>query len=213
MDGDSTLKDSRIDIIEQEGISFLEQYGGSSKDIPEISVDEQRGNQDEEDSTHMKVLITDRDPRGINEYLKVTIEDVIAEPTSVHSFDKVWLWSHALFEVSRVWIYRFISLLLAVPVALLVGLLFSIFSFLHIWLIVPAVQLLLINMHWGIRIPFIRTLPRLYSAPIPAAAGPDASTMANQYNISEEKILKDSHTKEIDLINRDPKQINEDVVK
>lgn len=37
--------------------------------------------------------------------------------------------------------------------------------------------------------------------------------MANQYNLNEEKILKDSHTKEIDLINRDPKQINEDVVK
>lgn len=37
--------------------------------------------------------------------------------------------------------------------------------------------------------------------------------MANQYNINEEKILKDIHTKEIDLINRDPKQINEDVVK
>lgn len=34
-----------------------------------------------------------------------------------------------------------------------------------------------------------------------------------QYNTNEEKILKDSHTKEIDLINRDPKQINEDVVK
>ncbi len=37
--------------------------------------------------------------------------------------------------------------------------------------------------------------------------------MADQYNTNEEKILKDSHTKEIDLINRDPKQINEDVVK
>lgn len=37
--------------------------------------------------------------------------------------------------------------------------------------------------------------------------------MANQYNINEEKILKDRHAKEIDLINRDPKQINEDVVK
>lgn len=34
-----------------------------------------------------------------------------------------------------------------------------------------------------------------------------------QYNTNEEKIVKDSHTKEIDLINRDPKQINEDVVK
>lgn len=42
-------------------------------------------------------------------------------------------------------------------------------------------------------------------------------TMADQYqyntNTNEEKIVKDSHTKEIDLINRDPKQINEDVVK
>lgn len=34
-----------------------------------------------------------------------------------------------------------------------------------------------------------------------------------QYNTNEEKFVKDSHTKEIDLINRDPKQINEDVVK
>ena len=38
--------------------------------------------------------------------------------------------------------------------------------------------------------------------------------MADQYQYTnEEKIVKDSHTKEIDLINRDPKQINEDVVK
>jgi hypothetical protein len=34
-----------------------------------------------------------------------------------------------------------------------------------------------------------------------------------QYNTNEEKIVKDSHTKEIDLINRDPKLINEDVIK
>ena len=41
-------------------------------------------------------------------------------------------------------------------------------------------------------------------------------TMADQYQLNaneEKKIVKDSHTKEIDLINRDPKQINEDVVK
>ncbi|XP_019736993.1 caveolin-3 [Hippocampus comes] len=45
--------------------------------------------------------------------------------------------------------------------------------------------------------------------------GPAASNMADQYqyNTNEEKIMKDSNTKEIDLINRDPKQINEDVVK
>lgn len=64
---------------------------------------------------------------------KVTFEDVIAEPPSVRSFDKVWVWSHALFEVSRLWCYRLISLLLAVPVSLAAGLLFAVLSCLHIW--------------------------------------------------------------------------------
>ena len=64
---------------------------------------------------------------------EVTFEDVIAEPPSVRSFDKVWLWSHALFEVSRLWCYRLISLLLAVPVSLVAGILFAVFSCLHIW--------------------------------------------------------------------------------
>uniref|UniRef100_A0A673HV19 Caveolin n=1 Tax=Sinocyclocheilus rhinocerous TaxID=307959 RepID=A0A673HV19_9TELE len=63
---------------------------------------------------------------------QVSFEDVLAEPASVRSFDKVWLWSHALFEVSRLWFYRIVSLLLAVPVALAAGLLFAVLSCLHI---------------------------------------------------------------------------------
>nr|XP_054605149.1 caveolin-2 [Nothobranchius furzeri] len=88
----------------------------------------------------------DRDPRRVNSNLKVMFEDVIAESPSVRSFDRVRLWSHALFEVSRLWSYRLISLLLAVPVSLAAGLLFAVLSCLHIWLIMPCVQLLLINM-------------------------------------------------------------------
>ncbi|XP_062401719.1 caveolin-2-like [Sardina pilchardus] len=93
-------------------------------------------------------LVKDRDPKGVNKCLKVTFEDVIAEPPSVRSFDKVWLGSHTIFEVSRLWFYRLISLLLAVPVSLVAGILFAILSCLHIWLIMPCVQLALINMHW-----------------------------------------------------------------
>lgn len=37
--------------------------------------------------------------------------------------------------------------------------------------------------------------------------------MVDKYNAMEEKLVEDSNTKEIDLINRDPKQINEDVVR
>ncbi|XP_029288303.1 caveolin-2-like [Cottoperca gobio] len=116
-------------------------------ELMEVKVDVQSADLN---STHTdtRPQIEDRDPKGVNTILKVTFEDVIAEPPSVRSFDKVWFWSHALFEVSRLWIYRLISLLLAVPVSLAAGILFAVLSCLHIWLIMPCVQLLLINMHW-----------------------------------------------------------------
>ncbi|XP_036388292.1 caveolin-2-like [Megalops cyprinoides] len=93
-------------------------------------------------------LLNERDPRGINECLKVTFEDVIAEPQSVRSTDKVWICSHALFEVSRVWFYRIITTLIAVPVSLISGILFAILTCLHIWLIMPCAHILLINTQW-----------------------------------------------------------------
>lgn len=63
----------------------------------------------------------------------MSFEDVIAEPASVRSGDRVWIWSNALFEVTRVWIYRIVTVLLAVPVSIITGLIFAILSFLHIW--------------------------------------------------------------------------------
>lgn len=64
---------------------------------------------------------------------EVSFQDVIAEPASVRSLDGVWVWSHVLFECSRLWCYRLVSLLLAVPVSLLAGLLLALLSCLHIW--------------------------------------------------------------------------------
>ena len=64
---------------------------------------------------------------------QVNFEDMIAEPESAHSGDRVWIWSHALFEVSRVWFYRIVTVLLAVPVSLITGVLFGILSCFHIW--------------------------------------------------------------------------------
>lgn len=66
-------------------------------------------------------------------YLQVTFEDVIAEPVSVRSGDRVWIWSHALFEVSRVWIYRIVTALLAIPLSITSGIFFAILSCFHIW--------------------------------------------------------------------------------
>ncbi|XP_072238125.1 caveolin-2 [Leuresthes tenuis] len=95
-----------------------------------------------------KPLINARDPRGINDCLKVTFEDVIAEPVSVRSGDRVWIWSNALFEVSRVWIYRVVTVLLALPMSVLSGFIFAILSCFHIWMIRPCLQCVLIGTRW-----------------------------------------------------------------
>ncbi|KAK9973570.1 hypothetical protein ABG768_024291 [Culter alburnus] len=153
MDQGASLKDIAIDIEiteeeEEEVSSLLDQREINPNDAPDVTEAQTEGQDSLAAHSNTKALIKDRDPKGINKYLEVTFEDVIAEPASVSSFDKVWLWSHALFEVSRLWFYRIISLLLAVPVALVAGVLFAVLSCLHIWLIVPSVQLLVINLHW-----------------------------------------------------------------
>ncbi|XP_053113171.1 caveolin-2 isoform X3 [Hemicordylus capensis] len=76
----------------------------------------------------------DRDPHGLNTHLKLGFDDVIAEPASTHSFDRVWICSHALFEISKYLIYKLLTLILAIPLALVAGILFAVLSCLHIWL-------------------------------------------------------------------------------
>ncbi|XP_073456391.1 caveolin-2-like isoform X3 [Aquarana catesbeiana] len=85
-------------------------------------------------------------------WIFLDFSDVLAEPNSFHSFDKVWTWSDILFESSKLWCYRIISLLCAVPVSLISGILFATLGCIHIWCAMPCIQLCNICM------PPIRTL-------------------------------------------------------
>ncbi|XP_033826252.2 caveolin-2 [Periophthalmus magnuspinnatus] len=82
-----------------------------------------------------------RDPFGINQHLKVEVSDVLAEPASPHSIDQVWFYSLHSFEKTRVWSYRILSLLLAVPFALLCGVSLGLLACLHVWFVIPLGQL------------------------------------------------------------------------
>ncbi|KAJ8381855.1 hypothetical protein SKAU_G00026330 [Synaphobranchus kaupii] len=82
----------------------------------------------------------DRDPRQINEHLKVGFDDVIGEPSSTHSFDKVWIGSHAAFELVKYVFYRLLTTLLAIPMSFVAGILFGILSCIHIWIVMPVLQ-------------------------------------------------------------------------
>lgn len=64
---------------------------------------------------------------------QVGFEDVIAEPISTHSFDRVWIGSHAAFELVKFIFYRLLTTLLAVPMAFVLGVVFGVLSCIHIW--------------------------------------------------------------------------------
>nr|XP_006122700.1 caveolin-2 [Pelodiscus sinensis] len=81
-----------------------------------------------------------RDPNNGILSTELGFEDVIAEPASSHSFDKVWICSHALFELSRYVLYKLLTLFLAIPLALVAGIVFAVLSCLHIWIVMPFVK-------------------------------------------------------------------------
>ncbi|KAK2821203.1 hypothetical protein Q7C36_020546 [Tachysurus vachellii] len=113
------------------------------------TVMEEEETEEEEDlvstQSDTRPLINERDPRQMNECLKVSFEDVIAEPFSVRSGDRVWFWSNALFEVSRVWFYRIGTAVLAIPFSVIAGVLFAFLTCLHIWLLTPCVKVIFMN--------------------------------------------------------------------
>ncbi|KAG5210313.1 hypothetical protein JEQ12_015507 [Ovis aries] len=189
---------------------------------------------------------SDRDPHRLNSHLKVGFEDVIAEPVSTHSFDKVWICSHALFEMSKYVIYKFLTVFLAIPLAFAAGILFATLSCLHIWdrngrgRVEDAGRCKgylarkerkwehCVDPGWGFIVDLkdeVRNCGEkgnrdqgleqghLYTVPIREQGNiykPNNKAMAEEMN---EKQVYDAHTKEIDLVNRDPKHLNDDVVK
>ncbi|XP_032375697.1 caveolin-2 [Etheostoma spectabile] len=92
-------------------------------------------------ATPMPTCPVNRDPHGINQHLKVEVSDVLAEPATPRSTDQVWLYSVVGFEWARIWTYRCLSFLLAVPFALLCGISLAILACLHVWFVVPCIQL------------------------------------------------------------------------
>ncbi|KAM8891432.1 caveolin-2 isoform 1-T1 [Spinachia spinachia] len=117
----------------------------------------------------------DRDPHDMNAHLKVGFDDVIAEPASAHSFDKVWVGSHAAFELVKFLLYRVLSALLAVPAAFILGLVFAVLSCIHIWLVMPAIQSFLMLLP-SLRVVW-RSLTDMFVTPLYRSMGRSLSSV------------------------------------
>lgn len=104
--------------------------------------------------------LLDRDEKHVNDHVNLVFEDVIAEPDASHGFDGAWKLTYLVFSSTRLWCYRLLAALLALPCGLTWGLTFSVLSLLHVWLITPSLRVFDVFLHvvhrvWG---GLVRTL-------------------------------------------------------
>merc|ERR1711992_61734 len=82
-----------------------------------------------------------RDSQGINVEIDLDFDDVIAEPKAAHGFDPIWRLSFILFSQTKLWTYRILAALLAAPLSILWGLLFSLLSVFYVWIVRPVMRI------------------------------------------------------------------------
>ncbi|KAL3852813.1 hypothetical protein ACJMK2_016428 [Sinanodonta woodiana] len=81
-----------------------------------------------------------RDPNELNGHIKVNFEDVLGEPEGVRSIDCVWRNSYACFNCGKNCMYKFLTALCGICIALGWGCEFACTSFDHIWCLTPCMR-------------------------------------------------------------------------
>jgi len=84
----------------------------------------------------------ERDPRKLNQHLMLSFNEVIGEPgPGVYSFDSVWSFSSEIFTFTKLWCYRILSLIFAIPCSIVWAIMVALLSFLNIWCFIPVVKI------------------------------------------------------------------------
>jgi hypothetical protein len=85
--------------------------------------------------------VVERDPTRMNDHVKVTFEEVFAEPhPTVFAFDGVWTTSYKTFTNTKLWCYRISTLLCAVPLSIIWGIYFALLACCTIWCCRPCIK-------------------------------------------------------------------------
>merc|ERR1712154_559611 len=100
--------------------------------------------------SHLKLKMAEldmvnRDPNNINDHLKVTFEDVLAEPEGAHSMDCVWSCSYKCFNCCKDLAYMILTLFYGICIAMEWGCEFGQIAFIHIWYVTPCFKVCEIN--------------------------------------------------------------------
>jgi hypothetical protein len=92
--------------------------------------------------------MNDRDERGLNETVKLNFEDIIAEPDPAHSFDCAWRLTFRTFNGVRCIVYKLLALIVAVPCAIIWGIVFALLTLINVWAATPLARAIQVPAVW-----------------------------------------------------------------
>ncbi|KAL8574223.1 hypothetical protein ACOMHN_027877 [Nucella lapillus] len=113
--------------------------------------------------------MANRDPNNLNDHVKVSFEDVLAETDGAHSIDCVWRNSFRAFNCCMVCCYNLQTLFCGIPMAILLGCEFAMITFVHVWQITPCLRVVMINC--GCAQKFFGSCLQCFLAPICETCG------------------------------------------
>ena len=74
-------------------------------------------------------------------FFQLGFDDVLAEPSNSQGLEGVWRLAFLIFGGSKLWVYRILAALFALPLALLWGAVFGVVTAFHVWFGAPAIRL------------------------------------------------------------------------
>jgi len=183
---DETIEMKSKDNVEQQEISLQNIDGDKSETKVETMVGEAKASL----ASKCKVLcptqwavgldLSNRDDKHLNQQVDIKFNDVIGEVESNHSVDVVFRLAFILFSNVNIFVYQLVSGVLAIPCAIVWGVLFSLINVSFIWVLTPSIKvfnILLIVIH-GLWAGLIRTFLHPIFEAVSLVKGP-ASNVVN----------------------------------
>ncbi|KAH7729601.1 Protein CAV-1 a [Aphelenchoides avenae] len=102
----------------------------------------------EEQQMTVGVNLVQRDDRQLHSAIDLGFEDIFGEPDAVHSINGIWRATFSIFTAVRCFFYKLFALILAIPSAIVFGILYALASALQVFCCVPIGRLLSIPARW-----------------------------------------------------------------
>jgi caveolin 1 len=96
--------------------------------------------------------VLNRDEKEINRAVNIQFDDVLGETDNNQGFEFVWRLTFLIFQTVRLWAYRLLATVVALPLAIIWALVFAFINVLGVWGFTPLLRVYDVLLHYIYRV-------------------------------------------------------------